>query len=379
MSVDLPIPDLLTALIAGGGVVLSLGIGILLVLRRGDAHRANRWFGGFLVAGGLTLLSEVITSLELYRLSNHFWITPLLYTFSLGPLLYGFAWSRLDSSRRSASASWRLTWRHAPHAILPIYQIGHEWITGFAPLSFKSWFWQTPYAQTYSSLETWVFAISFGGYLFAISRRLRKADDAPDRTWLTRLIRGSVVILAVAIGMEILYALGIAWEGPTDWIQLSEALAYAALLYWAVVTGWTHTLPRQPVTSPERQETYGITDDALARHTDALRQFVETERPYLDSELTLPALARRLGLGDKELSYVLNAGLGTGYTDYVNGLRVEEAMRRLCDPAYASAPVLEIGLASGFASKATFNRVFKRITEQTPSAYRKAHGHLMTS
>ncbi|MEO0557690.1 MAG: AraC family transcriptional regulator [Bacteroidota bacterium] len=369
MTVDLQIPDLLTALIAGGGVVLALGVGLTLVLRRGEAHRANRWFGGFLIAGGLTLLSEVLMSLELYRLSNHFWITPLLYTFALGPLLYGFARTRLDSS-------WRLGRSHIKHAILPIYQIGHEWITGFAPLSFKSWFWQTPYAQAYGMLETWVFAISFGSYLFAISRRLQDTDEAPDRRWLMRLIRGAVVILAVAILMELLFRLGIAWEGPTDWIQLGEALAYSALLYWAVVTGWTHTLPRHPVAPPppvERQETYGITDDALTRHTNALRQLVESERPYLDPDLTLPALAMRLGLGDKELSYVLNAGLGTGYTDYINGLRVQEAKRRLSDAAHAEATVLQIGLDAGFASKATFNRVFKRITGQTPSAFRASH------
>ena len=375
MRVDLPIPDLITALVAGGGVVMSLGVGLMLVLRRGASHRANRWFGWFLLAGGLTLLSEVITNLELDRLSNDFWITPLLYTFSMGPLLYGFTRSRLDSS-------WRFGWRHAKHAALPLYQIGHEWITGFAPLAFKSWFWQTPYAQTYSTVETWVFVASFGGYLFATSRLLKRDEASPDRAWLSRLIRGSVMILAVALAMDLVFKLEISWNGPMDWLQLGEALAYSALLYWAVLTGWTHTLPRQPVeptAPPKRQETYGIDDATLARHTEALRQLVATGRPYLDPELTLPALAMRLGLGDKELSYVLNAGLGTGYTDYVNGLRVEEAQQRLCDPAHTDDTVLEIGLAAGFASKATFNRVFKRITGQTPTAYRTAHRHPMTS
>jgi len=375
VRVDLPIPDLITALVAGGGVVVCLCVGLVLVLRRGETHRANRWFGWFLLAGGLTLLGEVVVSLELYRLSNHFWVTPLLYTFSLGPLLYAFARTRLEPS-------WRLGWTHAKHAVLPVYQIGHEWATGFAPLEFKSWFWQTPYAQAYSSIETWVFVASFGGYLFAIYRLLKRDSAAQDRMWMTRLIRGCVAIMIVAVAMDLAYRFEIAWTGPTDWFQLGEALAYSALLYWAVLTGWTHTLPRQPVepaAPSERQETYGITDDALARHTDALRQLVATAHPYLDSELTLPALAMRLGLGDKELSYVLNAGLGTGYTDYVNGLRVEEAKRRLCDSAHASATVLEIGLAAGFASKATFNRVFKRVTGQTPSAYRAAHRHLMTS
>ena len=369
MRLDLPIPDLITALVAGGGVVLSFGVGAALLLRGGPGRRANRFLGGFLIAGGLTLLHEVVVSLELHRLSHHFWITPLLYTFSLGPLIYAFVRARVDPDWRLGMGDWK-------HAALPLYQIGHEWVTGFAPLSFKSWFWKTPYSGLYSALDTWVFVLSFGAYLVAARRRL---PGAPDTPWLDRLVKGCLLILAVAFVTQVVYWTPLGSESTRDWIQLVEALAYSSLLYWTLLTGWAHTRPRPAAPAPPRQETYGIDAASLTRHTEALRGFVTRERPYLDPDLTLPALARKLGLGDKELSYVLNAGLGVGYTDYVNGLRVEEAKRRLRDPAHAEAAVLEVALGAGFASKATFNRVFKRATGQTPTAFRTAHGRLIPS
>ena len=73
---------------------------------------------------------------------------------------------------------------------------------------------------------------------------------------------------------------------------------------------------------------------------------------------------------EKVLSFVLNHGLGTSYGDYINERRVADAQRRLADPAYAHLSVLAVGLDAGFASKSTFNRVFKERAGETPSAYR---------
>ena len=97
---------------------------------------------------------------------------------------------------------------------------------------------------------------------------------------------------------------------------------------------------------------------------------MERERPYLDPDLSLGSLADALGVTDKALSALLNETVGTTYTAYVNGLRVGEARQRLRAPEHAHLSVLAVGLDAGFASKSTFNRVFKAATGQTPSAYR---------
>lgn len=106
----------------------------------------------------------------------------------------------------------------------------------------------------------------------------------------------------------------------------------------------------------------------LARRLD---DFMREERAFLEGDLTLQSLAARCGVPAHHCSQVLNQELGSSFFDYVNRLRVEEAQRCLRDPAYDAQTVLDIGLASGFNSKAAFNASFKRLAGCTPSAYRQ--------
>jgi len=126
----------------------------------------------------------------------------------------------------------------------------------------------------------------------------------------------------------------------------------------------TAEAPREPAILPEQ----------AASLQTSLAALVQTDRPHLDPDLSLGSLADQIGVTDKTLSVLFNEAMGTTYTAYVNGLRVEEARQRLTDPGQAHYSVLAVGLDSGFASKSTFNRVFKETTGQTPSAYRAASG-----
>ncbi len=172
---------------------------------------------------------------------------------------------------------------------------------------------------------------------------------------------------------------------------MAERLAYAAALYAAALAGLVqadvrfesapdHASPLAVRLSPEAAplaETArepALLPEQAASLEATLAHVVETERPHLDPDLSLGSLADQIGATDKTLSALFNEAMGTTYTAYVNGLRVEEARQRLADPAQAHYSVLAVGLDSGFASKSTFNRVFKETTGQTPSAYRAASG-----
>nr|WP_233171659.1 AraC family transcriptional regulator [Dyella sp. ASV21] len=95
------------------------------------------------------------------------------------------------------------------------------------------------------------------------------------------------------------------------------------------------------------------------------------EHLYVDSQFDLAALSRRSGWSPNYVSQALNQGRGQNFFEFVNGYRVAAAERYLADPAERRT-ILEVALACGFGSKSTFNAVFKRITGQTPSGYRRA-------
>lgn len=106
-------------------------------------------------------------------------------------------------------------------------------------------------------------------------------------------------------------------------------------------------------------------------YADALKQLMQKEKLYLHETLSLRTLAHRLQLDPNLVSYLLNTILQRSFYDYVNEYRIEEVKRKMEDPAYAHLKIVEIAYECGFNSKATFNRVFKKLTGKSPSEYKK--------
>ena len=105
---------------------------------------------------------------------------------------------------------------------------------------------------------------------------------------------------------------------------------------------------------------------ALREH---LQHFMEKQKPYLDSQLTLQKLATLSDIPAYRISDILNKHIGVNFFDFVNRYRVEEWKRQIMD-ASPSTTIQEVAFQSGFNSKSSFNAAFKKHTGQTPSEYR---------
>jgi len=115
----------------------------------------------------------------------------------------------------------------------------------------------------------------------------------------------------------------------------------------------------------------GLTDLEAQNHLKNLLQIMETDKPYLNSDLTLRDLAGKLSMSTHNLSEILNTRLNQNFYDFINRYRVEEVKRRLADNESEKYSLLAIAFDSGFNSKAGFNTIFKKHTNTTPSQYRK--------
>jgi AraC-like DNA-binding protein len=125
---------------------------------------------------------------------------------------------------------------------------------------------------------------------------------------------------------------------------------------------------------PSRYERSGLTDAEVRRLEQALREVMDREQPWKNSELTLPELAERLGSTPHKVSEVLNSQVGQTFYDFVNGYRVREVQRRIKAGDARHLKMLALAMDAGFASKSTFNDVFKKHASQTPSDFRAAVG-----
>lgn len=94
---------------------------------------------------------------------------------------------------------------------------------------------------------------------------------------------------------------------------------------------------------------------------------------YLNRNYTRPLtrqeLAKAVGYNESYLSHLFADTLHTTLTDYVTALRMDDATYLLSN---TDLNVAQIAEELGFGSQRSFNRVFLKHTQMTPSAYRAA-------
>jgi AraC-like DNA-binding protein len=111
-----------------------------------------------------------------------------------------------------------------------------------------------------------------------------------------------------------------------------------------------------------------VEDAVLAK----LNRLLETEKPYLESDLSLPKLAGRLNTSPHHVSQLLNDRLGQNFFDWLATYRIAEARQLLNDPTTAHLKIDEIAELVGYNSTSAFHTAFKRLTSQTPAQFREA-------
>lgn len=99
-----------------------------------------------------------------------------------------------------------------------------------------------------------------------------------------------------------------------------------------------------------------------------LNDLMITEQIYLNENLSLPILSKRLDLNTHQLSEILNFHLGCTFRNYVNQFRLQEAARLLLEKP--DMTILSVIYASGFNSKSSFHKLFIEQFGQSPQNYR---------
>ena len=216
----------------------------------------------------------------------------------------------------------------------------------------------------------------FTAYGAAILLTLR---DGPDAALLERLEEGGLSVLiwrlmalflivsAVSDGLiaaDYLYQQG-------EHAQLIHGIASSFTLLALGLAGLnlgSRPAPGRPLSAaprPPLEEGRHGSDREIMNRLDAL---MEARQAYLDPDLTLAQLARKLTLPAKILSGAINRQTGMNVSQFVNGHRIQAACRAL---EQENISVTEAMLAAGFQTKSNFNREFRRVTGTSPSTWRQ--------
>lgn len=118
--------------------------------------------------------------------------------------------------------------------------------------------------------------------------------------------------------------------------------------------------------------TSSLKDDEKVELIKRLTKTMDSEKPYLNENLTLKELANRLETTPNNLSQIINEKFNRNFYEFTNGYRINDVKSLLSDPKYSHYSMLGIAFECGFNSKSTFNSVFKQFTGKTPSEFKKS-------
>lgn len=113
---------------------------------------------------------------------------------------------------------------------------------------------------------------------------------------------------------------------------------------------------------------YPKDDNEKTNKLDELRKLVEEKAYFKDVNLSITKLSGLLQVSQQELSSLINSE-HSSYNEWINEIRISYSISLLTNDFLKSYGVEYLATQSGFKSKNTFYRSFKRITNTTPTKF----------
>ncbi|RPD48385.1 AraC family transcriptional regulator [Hymenobacter sediminis] len=370
-------------------------LALLLLLH---AVRLAQWMLGF--AGWYDAHDATTTFMFYFPFRNWLAVGPAFYFYFRSLTNQEFQFSR-QAARHFVPALVYLGWK------LFVFGMDVGWLHGVQDQSLPCHFntkgalacqasaaavddWVTLLGYLSVAAYAWLTLREYRAYSLYLNNNFSDTEQMRFR-WLRDVLMAELIGTAVTLGFHLVDAL----ITPLSYYQVwYDYLFTGLLIYYFSIAGLltNHRLralqfqPAPPVAfsvaaealaaptpaanaalPAEANQPTQVPEPELLRWTERLKQHMATSRPYLAPELTLGELAAQLQTNPSWLSRVINTGCGQNFNDYINEYRVREAERRLRDPQFRRYTLLAIALESGFNSKSTFNRVFRKLRGATPS------------
>lgn len=318
---------------------------------------------------------------------------PFTHWFAFGPLMYFYF-------RSMANPGFRLRRKAYLHFIPALIWVGLYLYAFLADVVWRHWINGAPFAAHYGTkgplgqldgiwLDDVLDYLALPALLayiiltirhYAQYRRyiLQHFSDTYliSLNWLRDLLYAFLIAVAIWLGFQLA---GWWWEGGLSYVELWYSyLAWGAIIYYLSISGYMAYVPEKlPLAftpEPEGGQAGDTAEEdrALEHLKEKALNWMAAERPYLEPELTLNALAVQLQMPPATLSRLLNNCLGQNFNDFINSYRAREVQDKINSEQFEHLSLLGIAFESGFSSKATFNRAFKKFTGLSPSEYQKA-------
>lgn len=114
-----------------------------------------------------------------------------------------------------------------------------------------------------------------------------------------------------------------------------------------------------------------ISRETFDKLKEQILHVLVVEKRYRERGFSAHLLAEMLHTNTRYVSIVLSVRYHANFAQFINKLRIEEAMALLQDQRYANLRIEEISDMVGFANRQSFYRAFCQIVGKTPRQYQE--------
>lgn len=335
---------------------------ILVIARKPRIVPSEKYLMAALGFLGLTLVQYVLIMNRVRLGPPQLYLIGAALWQGVSPTLFLFCQQLVQGDQKW---SWK-SLRYYPFSLYMILQF--LFVSMGIELSFAGWFedW-----NLYSNL--WIAAYLLNSLYFSWrAYRVFEQEHISHKqrsqlVWIQRFFLGFGCLLMILLGV-LLYLMN-----TRVFIQSFEYLlliAYALFVFILVFKSLRFSNYTQLAGDTQYAHAQKNADE-LQSLWEKLEACMQAHHPYLDPKLTLEQLARISQIPQNQLSQIFTRHLNANFYQYLNQYRFQafEIAARQADAQQFTIMALAEG--AGFASKATFYKLFKQRYGMTPAVYLK--------
>lgn len=349
------------------GISLSFFLSFLLFTKKGKSNSDNILGIWLLIIGVHLFLFHFHDHIDKYYLPYYLYLPcfPLLH----GPMLYFYVTS-ITNQDSKLKKSWILHFL----PILIIYLLSIRFFILPYPEKLKIFELKGKGFEIESWIKTIFIMVSGVFYIFLCLHLLNK-HKKNIKNRFSEIEKINLIWLRFLI-----YGLGLIWVAvftQKDFLIFSLVTLFVILLgYFGIKQmgifsqkNINSNIEVSNGSEKEKSIDIKVIKPELLEIHKQLIDFVTKEQPYLDPELTLPELAKQIGVHANILSNVINNIESKSFYDFINQKRIETFKQKVLLPENQKYTLLTLAYDCGFNSKTAFYRNFKNLTGQSPSQY----------
>lgn len=181
----------------------------------------------------------------------------------------------------------------------------------------------------------------------------------------------STWLMSVFIGNAVIW-LAYFTASYTSYIVGALSFSFIFLLVLLVLITSRESQNKQRVKYENKKITESEADNLIKQLADIM----EEKELYKNANITMPQVAKLLGISSPYLSQLLNDNCNKSFSLFINEYRIEAAKFLLVEEKKLSMEI--IAERCGFNSQSTFYSTFKKIVAATPAAFRKENKQVIS-